>query len=517
MTYLVGAARAVITPAKVTSMAGYSLGSKRATDRAKWEDLHATALYAQDEAGEELILCCVDLHAGMRPLWWLAAQQVERAVGVPKGRIVLTGTHTHTGPGQMYGSMYDLLAQDDWFLDGDLVRATAERIARAMIDAKERAEPGTLTIATTTIWGFGSNQSLAAHDNHPDGRRWYTPGYPGANPPAGLSALERAVDPRLTVLFACNDAGLVLGALGYFGTHATALGPEMPYFSPDWCGVAYDTARAALEAAGVAAPGAVIGIGASTMGDVGPLPLTGTSSGRPAKQGPDLQRSIGTRVGTELANLVQSRRPVGDHPPIRVAHGIWVLDPAQDPRLAEWCFGWPTVGGSEDGRSFLQHLVHEGDQDESFAADHPQFPKNRLPEWLNLVRLRAPTRFPLHVVRIGTMAFATVPGEPTVLAGWQITRALVTALADAGIEDARVLGYSNEYAGYFTTTPEFEMQHYEGSSTIFGKYQVDRLTEELVALARAGTIDDQPEPPFEEHRHLRGWLGCCSIPRGLRR
>ena len=518
MSYRVGAARVKITPKRAVALAGYSVGGPQPTNTACWEDLFATVLYLSDDSGggppEEVALCTVDLHSGMRPLWVLAAEQAEREIGLDRGRLLISGTHTHSGPGRMYGSMYDLLAHNPWFYDEELAKQIAGNIAEAVIQAKRGAVAGYLAIGTRNVWGLGSNQSLPAFMNHPEGRRWSSPGRPGSDAPEGLSAVERAVDPRLTALAGVDEDGRIRGILGLFGTHATALGKDVDYYSPDWCGPAAATAALHLRSSGAAHEDLVVGFGASCMGDVGPLPLMPTESGRPSRQGPELQHHIGSRLGRALGEIGSELAMRRERPALRVSHGIWEIDVEHDRKLAAWHFGRPTVGGSEDGRSFLGHLVHEGAlDDDGFPDDHPQHPKRALPNRLGLVRLRPPQRLPLHVVRLGTTALASVPGEPTTLTGWEITRAL---RAIEGIEEVRVLGYTNEYAGYFTTTEEFEMQHYEGSSTIYGKYQVVRLIEELRRLAELPTMaSPAPEAP-DRHEHLQGWRAWFRFPRALR-
>jgi neutral ceramidase len=94
-----------------------------------------------------------------------------------------------------------------------------------------------------------------------------------------------------------------------------------------------------------------------------------------------------------------------------------------------------------------------------------------------------PPAVPLMVVRLGTRAIATIPGEMTVEMGRRVRAAVLTAAASAGVKRVVLSGYANEFLHYFTTPEEYEMQHYEGGSTIFGKYSSNLIRDDLATLA----------------------------------
>ncbi|MFL5302117.1 MAG: neutral/alkaline non-lysosomal ceramidase N-terminal domain-containing protein [Anaeromyxobacteraceae bacterium] len=104
------------------------------------------------------------------------------------------------------------------------------------------------------------------------------------------------------------------------------------------------------------------------------------------------------------------------------------------------------------------------------------------------------TAFPLLVVRIADHAMATIPGEATATAGKQMRHAVETALpASTGVKGVALVGYANEYLHYFTTPEEYEMQHYEGGSTVYGKYSSNLIRDDLATLA--GDIAQGSAPP----------------------
>lgn len=74
----------------------------------------------------------------------------------------------------------------------------------------------------------------------------------------------------------------------------------------------------------------------------------------------------------------------------------------------------------------------------------------------------------LQMLRIGSTLLVAIPGEATVEAGRPIVASALAA-APEGVDDAAVLGLTNDYVGYFTTPEEYDEQHYEGGHTVFGR------------------------------------------------
>jgi len=86
-------------------------------------------------------------------------------------------------------------------------------------------------------------------------------------------------------------------------------------------------------------------------------------------------------------------------------------------------------------------------------------------------------------VRIGPLYLATLPAEPTVMAGWRVRKQLARTL---GVDTRHVLilGYTNAYSQYVTTFEEYSLQDYEGGSTLFGPYTQAAYQQELDRLAQ---------------------------------
>jgi hypothetical protein len=62
-------------------------------------------------------------------------------------------------------------------------------------------------------------------------------------------------------------------------------------------------------------------------------------------------------------------------------------------------------------------------------------------------------------------------------------RAALTKLAPPGVTGVQLSGLANEYMSYFVTPEEYDAQHYEGGSTMYGRQASVLMQEELVKLA----------------------------------
>jgi len=132
-----------------------------------------------------------------------------------------------------------------------------------------------------------------------------------------------------------------------------------------------------------------------------------------------------------------------------------------------------------------------------------------------------PSIVPTQMLRIGSVLIAGVPGEFSTMSGRRLKTLLgkeVNNVLDQysneleaspdlkslqGKTKVVLAGLSNAYSSYVTTFEEYQVQRYEGASTIFGPhtleaylYQYLNLTRKLVSGPRVDPLPDGPEPPF---------------------
>jgi hypothetical protein len=228
-------------------------------------------------------------------------------------------------------------------------------------------------------------------------------------------------------------------------------------------------------------------------GDITPLPWYDDIG---KAHGFKLKQKTGDEVGKAMLAMIPIAAGAPDVPlSIRVAAGEWVPASENDSR---WVVGRPVLGGPEDCRTILYpHLAREGMR--SSHSSLPEYQKPKLPAMRLIQALSAATDFiqlspshPLNRVRFGDHVLATVPGEPTIVAGYRIEQAVVKAEVSIGAPvTASVLANSGDYVGYFTTCEEYESQQYEGAHTLYGKTSLGRLIAALTGL-RYGNLRPLP-------------------------
>jgi neutral ceramidase len=413
--------------------------------------------------------------------------------------VVLTATHTHSGPG---GFTHDTLYNLTTFgFERSTFEAIVAGIVRSIAAADADQAPGAVKIATGTLTGANVNRSLAAF------RR---------DPAADQASFPQAVDERMTVL-RFEQAGRPVGLLDFFATHGTSMTNTNQLISSDNKG--YASYRVEHDRYGVdwAHRGGFVAAFAQTnSGDMSPNLRDGGAKGPTDNEfenttiigGLQADRALELFNGaTEtLAGPIDVRQRYVDFSHVDVA-GRYTPD-GQPHRTCPGALGQNFTAGAEDGPG--PAIVHEGDTTTNplllvagiivnpTPADVRacQAPKqvflgtgSQNPPW-------TPQVMPLQVVRVGQLALTTAPGEFTIVAGQRVLDAVNAELG--GVVSHQILaGYANAYAGYVATPEEYDAQHYEGAATHFGRYTLPAYEQELARLA-AALRDGQPTPSMAQ-------------------
>lgn len=409
--------------------------------------------------------------------------------------LVLTATHTHSGPGGF--SHYLLYNLTTLGFESKTFEAIVAGIVRSVAAADADLAPGTVKIATGTLAGANTNRSLEAF------RR---------NPAADQAKFPGAVDQRMTVL-RFEQAGRPVGLLNFFATHGTSMTNTNQLISADNKG--YAAYRIEHDEHGVqwSERGEFVAAFAQTSaGDMSPNTRDGGSHGptddefENTRISGDLQAGKAAQLfaaATEtLTGPIDSRHRYVDLGTVDVA-GQYTPD-GRAHRTCPGALGQNFTAGAEDGPG--PDIVDEGDLSTNplllvagvVVTPTPaevracQAPKqiflgsgSQNPPW-------TPQVMPLQVIRIGQLALTTAPGEFTIVAGQRVVDAVAAQLGGT-VRHQILAGYANAYAGYVTTPEEYDAQHYEGAATHFGRYTGPAYAQELAKLA-AALRDGQPTP-----------------------
>ncbi len=98
----------------------------------------------------------------------------------------------------------------------------------------------------------------------------------------------------------------------------------------------------------------------------------------------------------------------------------------------------------------------------------------------------APSILPLQMFKLGSLLLVAHPGELTTVAGKRLRDSIEGVFEpQQNIKHVVIATYANAFSSYTTTYEEYEMQCYEGASTLFGPCTFKAYEQENIKLAEA--------------------------------
>ncbi len=189
----IGTARVDITPPLGCPMDGFEARTSGATG--VHDPLHVRVLAGEGADGTLVAMVVAELLQIDPGVQALVAEQVLQSIGMPRERLQLIGTHTHSGPVAQRGS--------------DVERMIASRIAGAVVEACATRQEASIAVGVGHVSGIGANRR------------------PHGGP----------LDDRVTVVRFDDARGGPLATLLNYGCHPTTLGPNNTLYSADYPGV----------------------------------------------------------------------------------------------------------------------------------------------------------------------------------------------------------------------------------------------------------------------------------------
>jgi neutral ceramidase len=481
--------RAGVGKADITPRTGYYLGGWTRADRVA-QGQH-TRLWARamvlERDGRKVALVAVDLF--MVPggiVKHVGDSLADR--GLSEQIILMSASHTHSGPGGYANfktfntaapspatvtdplSFYRLL--DPKPADPQLYSFLVKRIAEAIRRADADLGPAAAGWGSAEIHGLTMNRSIEAHlANH--GMSLERGQGSAERDPAGVA---HTIDPGVNVLRVdkvVRGRRVPIGAWSTFADHGTVTKSSFPYYNQDHHASALRVFERKVRRAGrVPRRQEVLNVyGNSNEGD---------QSAGLVRDGPAASDYVGRVEAAAMLRAWRSAQPV--------------REPALDSRWTRVCFcGQPTEGGNVADYAMIGFPFLTGSEEERgplFDLTRVPFEGTRSPlpvpgqghkSGIPLSPDGVPKAVPLMAVRVGDGVIVTMPGEPTAEVGARL-RAAVGAATGAG--RVVVSGLANEFIQYFTTSEEYDRQHYEGGSTLYGPLSSNLLRGELAELAR---------------------------------
>ncbi len=503
--YLVGRGISDVTgPAAENGMMGYSKFDQKTTGIHQRQRSRAYVVVDQ-ATGKRVAYVNADLAMIFRAVQEAVLGRLQARYGTlyTRENVLLSATHTHAGPGGFSHNLaYNLSILG---LQQQTLDAIADGITESIVEAHDDLRPGSLSLGRGELTDAGVNRSRVAFERNPD-----------------KGHFPQAIDPAMTVL-KFRQGGREVGAISWFATHNTSMTNTNTLISPDNKG--YASYQWEHDDQGVRylddRPGFVAAFPNTNAGDMSPNLDLRPGSG-PTEDEVENTRIIGERQNRKAQQVFNgAQSPVSGAVDYRmrfVDMGSVAVDGrfTTDGRPGTTCsgvVGASTIAGSvEDGPAIpgftegmqnpLKALLEPLNVEVPQALRDCQFPKASLVP-TGLVGA-TPNILPLQIVKLGQLHLVAVPGEVTIVAGLRIRR---TVAAEVGVplENVLIQGYANDYSQYVTTPEEYDVQQYEGGSTLFGRNTTPAYQQEfgkLAASLRAGTaVAPGPtpgRPPFTD-------------------
>lgn len=424
--------------------------------------------------------------------------------------VMVSATHTHSGPGgHSHHLLYNLTTLG--FHD-----KTFEAMTDGIVESVDRAHadlaPSSLTLTHDELTTASANRSREAFERNPDEDKSHFPD---------------AIDPQ-TSLLRIEREGRPTGAINWFPNHATNMSGDNRLISADNKGYAAYHWEHDVEGVDYRRdenPSFVSAFAQTNAADMSPNrdltpPSTPEDFDRTVDNGRTQYEAAAAQLGasgTELSGGVDSRIVYVDLSDVDVRPEF-----AGDGRHHHTCK--PAVGASmaagstEDGPAFPGFA--EGKNPLWDTVSHsvlykasPQLKECQSPKGvfapvgaMNRIHPWVQEKFPVQLMRVGGLYLIGVPGEATITSGLRLRRTVADAVG-ADLKNVLVAGYSNAYFHYMATPEEYDAQHYEGGSTLFGRWQLPAMQQTVHGLATAmrdgADVPVGDKPPDLSRKQLR--------------
>ncbi|MDX1804827.1 MAG: neutral/alkaline non-lysosomal ceramidase N-terminal domain-containing protein [Alcanivorax sp.] len=529
----------IAIPARGYAMHGFGQPGHRALGIRN--PLQARCFYIAESDQAPLIYCCLDLGYITHAMRAGVVARLDALWGAAwdEARLVLTCTHTHSGPGGCaHDGLYNLVTPG--FVP-DHVEQIVSACVAAIVDARDRAAPTRLALSSAPLADdepVAWNRSLKAYNRNPDVS------------PRAHTETHLALDRTMHVIgFWRDDKLQALWSL--FGVHATCLGSHNHNHDGDNKGYAALQTEQELESRGCDRPVAIFA--QATAGDVSPHYHGPGDKRRRRKLKGEAEyqyaRENGRRQSQHALAMMESGLPLPVTGPLDgVLTYVDMSDQLASPEYADHqqgartsapCHGVSFFAGTPiDGPGMPAPLVmaarrlarrvkrqrlqkaapdyqrlyaSQGAKDILMEAGRKRvlgYPLDRIPlpgfadplvaELKRQVGLGAldssamvPSVLPLQIVRIGNLRLVCAPGEFTTVAGRRLLQAVQAQLPPRQQERSLICTYCNDYMGYVTTREEYQQQAYEGGHTVFGQWTLAAFQTCFAQLARV--LGQQPQ------------------------
>uniref|UniRef100_A0AAV2LGY6 Neutral ceramidase n=1 Tax=Knipowitschia caucasica TaxID=637954 RepID=A0AAV2LGY6_KNICA len=531
-SYLIGLGRADCTgpPAEVPLM-GYANAEQTAAG------LH-TRLYSRafivDDGRRRVVFVSVDVGMVSQRLRLEVLQGLKQRFGslYTRENVLLSGTHTHSGLGGYFQYTLFMLSTKGYIKAS--VQPLVQGIIRSIAVAHRNMRSGRIFRNSGPLQQNSLNRSPQSYSNNPQEERERFPD---------------DTDKQVTVLKFTDADGDGLGVLSWFAVHAVSMNYTNRLVSSDNMGLSSIIMETEKNQDLPGEGRFVAAFCSSNLGDVTPntrgpycsntglkcdylnssCPVGGTKFCQGLGPSDDMFEStwiIAENIYKKTKELYVSavEEVLG---PLHFAHQ-WIdmsnvsvrLNSTHTVRTCKPALGHSFAAGTTDGGgdlNFTQGSVEgdpfwDGIRDALLGAPSNETQDCHRPKPILFSTGEMSKPLPWHptiidvqILVLGSLAILGIPGEITTMGGRRLRKAVRQELQSGGsFKDVEVVvaGLSNVYTHYITTYEEYQVQRYEGASTIYGPHTLSAYIQQFTRLSRAiredsvSGLDSGPEPPF---------------------
>jgi len=366
-----GFAEKVITPPIPTYLAGYF--HERIGESVR-DDLYAKATVFEADGQRVALVVCDLLHVTAE-IVQPAKDIIAERVGIPPESVMISATHTHTGPELSEREVAPVVVP----IDRDYVATLAPTIAAAVEEAASQMFEAQLRANTGYEAELSFNRLLRMRDGS-DQFGWY-------GDPREVAGVAGPIDPEMAIIGVYDSDSNLRGILANFAVHTDVIGgAAADFISADWPGELAKTVRA------VYGEQVVTLLLQGTCGDINHC--THYETELPTGLEPKAIQ-LGRALAAVAINAVEKAEPARDE---TIGSILRTLE-------------LPYYEVDDDLRRIVQEL-----KEKSPVNEFERFLVKSVEAWPYDGQI---AQVPVQAVRIGPVGMAVLPGEPFV--HWGLT------------------------------------------------------------------------------------------------
>ena len=448
----------------------------------------------RDKEGTNLALVQLDLAFGSLVMHHQIAEEIASKTDIPISNIVLTCTHTHSGPtGFCSNDFYNRNAGALPGFEPQLYSFLTNQIIDGILEAHSNMKPAKIATGQIEIKGITRNRAIMSYIRN-KGNEQLDPSDP--------KLIFEAINPNLYMIrvdvLDKKNKYKPLGAFSTFSIHGTGVGDRVDVFNADVFGFAERDLEWMIEEKYQPKWEVIHALCNGTEGDIAPnLPFYKDTTKETRRVPVDwiAARGIGKRIAQKAWQLFEGLSDqLKEDVNINIAAREINISENNEIDGIQICkqatIGAATVGGAYENRSVLTYILDDGTfMTQRARAELRCQGKKKLFAAPLMQLFNPPSSYPKNVmfqlIQIDDFLLVPLPWEVTITAGERINNKIIEAYTKNKQNPPKyisIASLSNDYMSYATTPEEYSYQAYEGGQTIYGPNTVPYIAAQLFHL-----------------------------------